>query len=53
MEKEINEGDTKHLAAPGQSHSLQIYPNKNGKKPSHMVMVSFVQQAQLAWAESP
>lgn len=32
MEKKINEGDTKHLAAPGQSHSLQIYPNKNGKK---------------------
>lgn len=28
MEKEINEGDTRHPAALGQSHSLQIFPNE-------------------------
>lgn len=31
MGKEINEGDTRHPATPGQSHSLQIYPNKMEK----------------------
>lgn len=31
MRKEINEGDTRHPAAPGWSHSLQIYPNKMEK----------------------